>query len=156
MISGNDQAISQTDSAVNRRKHTRQPISLSALVHPNEGRSWLCTIRDFCEEGMLLAGAGGSKSLSATGTEPKSGDSVALHFSVATPEGQKHFRTKATIARITDTGNGIGVRFDEGVPNDAFASLIEFAIASGMMSRSVAEAGNVYGDFADGFCSESP
>lgn len=144
MISGNVQAISQTDSAVNRRKHTRQPISLSALIHPNEGRSWLCTIRDFCEEGMLLSGAGGSKSLSATGAEPKSGDSVALHFSVATPDGQKHFRTKATIARITDAGNGIGVRFDEGVPEDAFESLIEFAIASGMMSRSVAEAGNVY------------
>lgn len=143
-ISGSVPANSQTDSAVNRRKYPRQPISLSALVHPSQGRSWLCTIRDFCQEGMLLSGAGGSKSFSATGAQPESGDAIALHFSVATPEGQQHFRTQATIARITDSGKGMGVRFDEGVPDDAFKSLIEFAIASGMMSRSVAVAGNVY------------
>ena len=66
--SGSVQPISQMDTAnVNRRKYPRQPISLSALVHPNEGRSWLCTIRDFCQEGMLLTGAGGSQSLASTG-----------------------------------------------------------------------------------------
>ena len=150
-ISGNVQAISQMDTAsVNRRKHPRQPISLSALVHPNEGRSWLCTIRDFCQEGMLLTGTGGSKSLAATGAEANPGEQVALHFSVATPNGQRHYRTQATIARVTDAGNGIGVRFDEGVPEDAFSSLIEFAIASGMLSRSAAEAGNIIeGEFSD-------
>lgn len=149
-ISGNVQAISQMDTAsVNRRKYPRQPISLSALVHPNEGRSWLCTIRDFCQEGMLLTGTGGSRSLAATGAEANPGEQVALHFSVATPDGQRHFRTQATIARITDAGNGIGVRFDEGVPDDAFSSLIEFAIASGMLSRSAAEVGNVIeGEFS--------
>ena len=149
-ISGNVQAISQTDTAnVNRRKYPRQPISLSALVHPNEGRSWLCTIRDFCQEGMLLTGTGGSKSLAATGASAHPGDQVALHFSVATPSGQQHYRTRATIARVTDAGNGIGVRFDEGVPDEAFSSLIEFAIASGMLSRSASQAGNVIeGEFS--------
>jgi diguanylate cyclase (GGDEF)-like protein len=122
---------------LNRRKFQRQPISLSALVHPKQGRSWLCTIRDFCQEGMLLTGSAGSKSLIATGAAPAAGDDIALHFSVATPQGQKHYRTKATIARITEAGNGIGVRFDQGMPEDAFSSLIEFAIASGMLSRSV-------------------
>lgn len=149
--SGNVQAISQTDTAtVNRRKFQRQPISLSALVHPDQGRSWLCTIRDFCQEGMLLTGTGGARSLAATGADAHLGDQVALHFSVATPKGQMHFRTQATIARVTDAGNGIGVRFDEGVPDDAFSSLIEFAIASGMLSRSAAESGNVFeGEFHD-------
>jgi diguanylate cyclase (GGDEF)-like protein len=92
---------------------------------------------------MLLTGAGGSRSLAATGAEAQPGEQVALHFSVATPNGQRHYRTQATIARVTEAGNGIGVRFDEGVPEDAFASLIEFAIASGMLSRSAAEAGHI-------------
>ncbi len=150
-ISGNVQAISQTDTAtVNRRKHQRQPLSLSALVHPEQGRSWLCTIRDFCQEGMLLTGTGGARSLASTGADAHPGDQVALHFSVATPKGQRHYRTQATIARITDAGNGIGVRFDQGVPDEAFSSLIEFAIASGMLSRSAAETGNVIeGEFSD-------
>ena len=150
-ISGNVQAISQMDTAnVNRRKYQRQPISLSALVHPDQGRSWLCTIRDFCQEGMLLTGTGGSRSFASTGADAHPGDQIALHFSVATPKGQKHFRTQATIARITEAGSGIGVRFDQGVPDDAFSSLIEFAIASGMLSRSVAESGNVIeGEFSD-------
>ncbi len=150
-ISGNVQPNSQTDTAaVNRRKYPRQPISLSALVHPDQGRSWLCTIRDFCQEGMLLTGAGGSRSLVATGANANPGDQIALHFSVATPHGQRHFRTQATIARLTDSGNGVGVRFSDGLPDDAFSSLIEFAIASGMLSRSVAESGNVIeGEFRD-------
>ena len=149
--SGNVQTITQMDTAdVNRRKYPRQPISLSALVHPDQGRSWLCTIRDFCQEGMLLTGTGGSRSLSATGATASPGDTVALHFSVATPKGQRHFRTQATIARVTDAGNGIGVRFDEGVPDDAFTSLIDFAIASGMLSRSAAEAGEIIeGEFSE-------
>ncbi len=129
-ISGNVRATSQMDAApVNRRKYPRQPISLSALVHPEKGRSWLCTIRDFCQEGMLLTGAGGARSLAATGADPSPGDRIALHFSVATPNGQKHFRTQAAIARITDAGNGIGVIFSDGIPEGAFSSLIEFAIA---------------------------
>ena len=85
---------------------------------------------------MLLSGAGGARSLTATGANPQPGDEVALHFSVATPTGQQHFRTQAKIARLTDTGNGIGVQFDSGMPQDAFDTLIEFAKASGMLARS--------------------
>ena len=94
------------DTGLNRRKFTRQPIQLSALVHPPQGRSWLCSIRDFCEEGMLLTGGAGSRSLDATGAGAKPGDSVALHFSVATPQGQEHFRTQAKVARLLENGNG--------------------------------------------------
>ena len=103
----------------NRRKFARQPIQLSALVHPEQGRSWLCSIRDFCEEGMLLSGGGGTRSWDATGAEAASGDEVALHFSVASPTGQQHFRTRAKIARILDGGNGLGVCFEEGLEEKA-------------------------------------
>lgn len=120
---------------MNRRRFTRQPISLSALVHPAKGRSWLCTIRDFCEQGMLLTGAGAARSLSAAGADPTPGDAIAVHFSVPTPTGQQHFRTQASIARLLDSGNGIGVAFREGLPKPAFDALIEFGVASGMMSR---------------------
>lgn len=42
---------------------------------------------------MLLTGAGGARSLEATVAEAREGDVVALHFSVATRNGQEHFRT---------------------------------------------------------------
>ncbi len=116
---------------LNRRKYARQPIQLSALVHPEQGRSWLCSIRDFCEEGMLLTGGGGSRSLEATGADVQPGDKVALHFSVATPTGQEHFRTQARIARVLDSGNGLGVSFEEGLEARAFETLVEFAVAAG-------------------------
>ncbi len=119
------------DTDLNRRKHPRQPIQLSALVHPPQGRSWLCSIRDFCEEGMLLTGGSGSRSLEATGANAQSGDTVALHFSVATPSGQEHFRTQAQIARILDSGNGLGVCFENGLEEQAFKTLVDFAVAAG-------------------------
>ncbi|MCZ6642482.1 MAG: PilZ domain-containing protein, partial [Gammaproteobacteria bacterium] len=129
---------------MNRRRHARQPISISALVHPEQGRSWLCSIKDFCHDGMLLTGAGGSRSLTATGAQANPGDPIALHFSVATPNGQQHFRTQATIARMLSSGNGIGVRFDDGLAEEAFECLIEFAVASGMLPRSAAVGGETY------------
>lgn len=115
----------------NRRKFTRQPIQLSALVHPAQGRSWLCSIKDFCEEGMLLSGTGGGRSLEATGAQAQAGDPVAVHFSVATPTGQEHYRTQAVVARILDNGNGMGVSFTEGLDEKAYKSLFEFALAAG-------------------------
>jgi len=119
----------------NRRQHLRQPISLSALVHPPQGRSWLCTIRDFCQSGMLLTGAGGSASLSAAGDAYASGAEISLHFSVATPKGQLHFRLPATVARVLDNGGGMGIRYPQGLPADAFDALLEYAVASGTVSR---------------------
>jgi hypothetical protein len=119
------------DTRLNRRKFNRQPIQLSALVHPPEGRSWLCSIRDFCEEGMMLTGGAGSRSLDATGAQTKAGDSVALHFSIATPRGQEHFRTQAKVARVLDGGNGLGVCFESGLESRAFKNLVDFAVASG-------------------------
>ncbi len=119
----------------NRRQHLRQPISLSALVHPPKGRSWLCTIRDFCQSGMLLTGSGGSGSLQASGNAYDAGAEVSLHFSVATPSGQLHFRLPCLVARVLDNGAGMGIRYPEGLPAQAFDALLEYAVASGTVSR---------------------
>jgi len=119
----------------NRRQHLRQPISLSALVHPPQGRSWLCTIRDFCQSGMLLTGSGGSASLLASGSAYEAGADISLHFSVATPSGQLHFRLACVVARVLDNGGGMGIRYPEGLPADAFDALLEYAVASGTVSR---------------------
>lgn len=84
---------------------------------------------------MLLTGSGASRSLTATGADAGTGDAIAVHFSVPTPLGQQHFRTQATIARMLENGHGIGVRFNQGLPQPAFDALIEFGVASGMMTR---------------------
>jgi diguanylate cyclase (GGDEF)-like protein len=80
---------------------------------------------------MLLTGGSGSRALSATGGQTQPGDVVALHFSVATPTGQEHFRTQAKVARLTDAGNGMGVMFDNGLEERALQTLFDYAVASG-------------------------
>ncbi|MEM1432465.1 MAG: DUF1631 family protein [Pseudomonadota bacterium] len=111
-----------------RRRFHRQPISLSALVHPPEGRSWLCHVRDFCEDGMLLAGSSGQR-FDAESTP--SGTAIALHFSVASPDGQKHFRTQPKIVRFLNEGTALGVQFDGGMPDTAYDALRSFTVAAG-------------------------
>src|SRR5262245_20089962 len=124
---------------VDRRSHARQPISIGALVHPQKGRSWLCTIRDFCQDGMLLMGSGGTRSLAATGADPRPGDSIALHFSVPTPNGEQHFRMQALISRVLDSGNARGIRFPTPLQPKAFGVLMDFAVASGMVATGAAD-----------------
>lgn len=121
---------------LNRRQTVRYPIQLSALAHPQRGRSWLCTVRDFCEQGMLLiASAGQRLASSSSGFEPRS--IISLHFSVATAEGIKHFRSRATVVRLAPDGLSLGVRFIEGpggnlLPQPAYRALMDFAVAAGM------------------------
>jgi diguanylate cyclase (GGDEF)-like protein len=100
----------------------------------------LCTIRDFCPGGMLLVGTGGSKSLAATGANAQRGEPIHLHFSVPTPGGDKNFRLAATIARILDGANGIGIRFPEPLGPATYQALMDFAAASGTVAASAADA----------------
>ncbi|MEM9743179.1 MAG: DUF1631 family protein [Pseudomonadota bacterium] len=111
-----------------RRRFHRQPISLSALVHPPAGRSWLCHIRDFCEDGMLLASSRSERF--DVGSVPP-GTSIALHFSVASPDGQKHFRTQPTVVRYLNGGSALGVQFENRMPDPAFDALQQFTVAAG-------------------------
>ena len=119
-------------NAPERRQYTRQPISLSALVHPAEGRSWLCAVKDFCETGLLLMSARSGMPLSSSHPHLSAGDDVSVHFSVATSSGQQHFRSSARIARVTETG--MGVFFADGLPDGAFDAMVDYGIAAGMLS----------------------
>ncbi len=88
---------------------------------------------------MLLTGGVGSRSLAATGAHVDAGDTVAVHFSVATPTGQEHFRTQAKVARVLEGGNGLGVCFENGLEDRAFKDLMEFAVASGTVAPEIDE-----------------
>ena len=84
---------------------------------------------------MLLTGSGGSGSLMASDGVYDSGAPISLHFSVATPSGQLHFRLPCVVARVLDNGSGMGIRYPEGLPANAFDALLEYAVASGTVSR---------------------
>jgi hypothetical protein len=88
---------------------------------------------------MLLVGSGGSRSLAATGATAGRGDEINLHFSVPTPGGDKHFRMAATIARVLDGANSVGIRFPQPLPAGAYQALVDFAVASGTVAGSVAQ-----------------
>ena len=88
---------------------------------------------------MLLVGSGGTRSLLATGAEPRAGDPLNLHFSVPTPQGEQHFRMQAQISRVLDSGNGMGIRFPAPLQPKAFEVLMDFAVASGMVANSAAD-----------------
>jgi diguanylate cyclase (GGDEF)-like protein len=88
---------------------------------------------------MLLVGPGGSQSLDASGANANSGDVINLHFSVPTQTGEQHFRMEAIICRVLNGGTGLGVRFEQPLDGAAFSVLMEFAVASGMVSRTAAK-----------------
>jgi diguanylate cyclase (GGDEF)-like protein len=88
---------------------------------------------------MLLMGTGGTRSLAATGADPKPGDVLNLHFSVPTPNGEQHFRMQALISRVLDSGNAMGIRFPTPLQPKAFGVLMDFAVASGMVATSAAD-----------------
>jgi hypothetical protein len=115
---------------INRRADPRQAVTLKALVHPERGRSWLCTIRDFCQGGMLLMSEG-ARSLEASGSNPKREDGIQVHFTVPTVDGDRHFRLQAFVARVTADGDGLGVFYPDGMDALALKSLDEYAAATG-------------------------
>lgn len=80
---------------------------------------------------MLLAGSRGQK-FDVNAVPP--GTAIALHFSVASPTGQQHFRTQPSIIRYLNGGTAVGVRFGEGMPVAAFDALKAFTIAAGYAS----------------------
>ena len=109
---------------MDKRRSARYPISLNALVHPNEGRSWLCSIQDFCESGMLLVEQGGSRSRrSMPGIE--TGGMVGIHFSVPNNGKERHFRLEGRIVRAMDTG--VGINFPSGMEDAAMTDLLNYS-----------------------------
>ena len=131
---------------MNRRTEARQPIALLALVHPKQGKAWMCTIRDFCRGGMLLSSDPGQPTLAHAGAMLRKDDMVTVHFSVPTGAVQRHFRINAQIARVLDGSAGIGVYVADGVERQALAALTRFA---GVPEPEAGEGPAISGDARD-------
>jgi diguanylate cyclase (GGDEF)-like protein len=111
-------------NSMDKRSSTRYAVSLNALVHPNEGRSWLCMVKDYCESGMLLvAQEGARKRRSMPGIIE--GETVGIHFSVPLESKDQHFRLEGEIVRVMDSG--VGIRFLEGMASDAMDALDSYS-----------------------------
>ena len=92
-----------------KRSSPRYAISLEALVHPQEGRSWLCSIKDFCVGGMLLVEQESTR-VRRTAPTDVSGEKVGIHFSIPTELGEEYVRLKGRIVR--DAHDGLGISID--------------------------------------------
>lgn len=109
---------------MDKRRSPRYPVNLNALVHPNEGRSWLCSIQDFCESGMLLVEQGNGRSRRAMpGID--AGGMVGIHFSVPNKNKERHFRLDGKIVRTVDSG--VGINFPAGTDDDAMTELLKYS-----------------------------
>ena len=107
-------------NSTDKRSSPRYAVSLNALVHPNEGRSWLCTVKDYCESGMLLVAQEGARTRrTMPGISP--GETVGIHFSVPIETKDQHFRLEGTIIRVMESG--VGIRFPNGMASDAMDAL---------------------------------
>ncbi len=115
-----------------QRKTPRYAIDLNALVHPNVGRSWLCSIRDFCEGGMLLVEQEGNRRRSLPGIAQ--GENVGIHFAVPNTSGaDQHFRLEGRIVRVLDSG--VGIAFSEGMDDDAMTALLNHSNSKPIHSK---------------------
>ena len=104
---------------MDKRRSPRYAISLNALVHPSVGRSWLCSIRDFCGGGMLLVEQDTLRRRTLPGITPN--EIVGIHFSVPGTKGDQHFRLEGKIVRVMDSG--VGIAFAKGMDEDALNAL---------------------------------
>ncbi len=108
-----------------RRSEPRHEVLLDAILHPESGRTWPCTIVDFCVGGMLLTGEQGSRRALKACFSPERDDVVHIHFTVPAVTGSRNFRLTAQVARVLD--NGIGVYFPDGMALRAFQALEGYA-----------------------------
>lgn len=112
-------------SVIERRSEPRQEVLLDAILHPEHGRTWPCTIVDFCVGGMLLSGEQGSRRALKACFSPQRDEVVHIHFTVPAITGSRNFRLTAQVARVLD--NGIGVYFPDGMALRAFQALEGYA-----------------------------
>ena len=111
-------------SAMDKRGSTRYVTELEALVHPGVGNSWLCTIKDYCDEGMLLVEQEGKRSPRGE-SGINTGDLVEVHFTVPLETQVDHFHLKGKIVRVMDSG--VGINFPQAVDPKAFEALSIFS-----------------------------
>jgi len=120
---------------MDKRRSPRYAVSLNALVHPNEGRSWLCSIQDFCDGGMMLAALDSSRTRrSMPGIN--AGEDVGIHFSVPDAKGkEKHFRLSGKIVRVLE--DGVGINFAQGMADDAMTALLNYNSSEPITAKAI-------------------
>jgi diguanylate cyclase (GGDEF)-like protein len=122
---------------MDKRSGPRYATLLNALVHPSVGRSWLCTIQDFCSGGLLLGEQDASRSRR---DKPGivAGETVGIHFGVPGEGKDQHFRLEGNIVRVMDSG--VGIKFAKGMDDDVMAALRQFSDSQRLASEPVASA----------------
>ena len=109
---------------MDKRSSPRYAISLDGLVHPARGRSWLCSIKDFCTGGMLLTEQESTR-VRRTAPVGVPGEKVGIHFSLPTAQGEEHIRLEGRIVRVEQ--EGLGISFSEGIDADVMTQLLEYS-----------------------------
>ncbi len=115
-------SLKQSNS--DRRREARIPVTLNALARFRSGKSWVCTIRDFCSAGMLLQGGASALRL-ALGDSDDMGP-LEIRFAVpgdGTAPAQHHI-TGTPVRRMDDA---LGLHFPKGMSDVILRSLIAFS-----------------------------
>ncbi len=118
---------------MDKRRSPRYALSLDALVHPERGRSWLCSIRDFCIGGMLLSEQESTR-VRRTAPVGKPGETVGIHFSIPTSAGEQHFRLEGQIVRVLQ--DGLGISFKDDLDENVMTHLLAYSNKAPLDSKS--------------------
>lgn len=103
-----------------------------ALVNFRSGKSWACTIRDFCSAGMFIKGDPGA--LRQSMGDIDDAGMLEIHFTANDAKGRsRHFQIVGRAARRLD--NAIGVHFAAGLDQEILTALASRAVAESSIRR---------------------
>ncbi len=124
-------------SSSDRRREVRTPVVQDALVHFRNGKSWVCTIRDFCSAGMFIKGD--PSALRQSMGDVDDGGMLEVHFAASDAQGRsRHFHVVGRAARRLD--DAIGLHFATGLDKEILAALATRAVTDAPVVREVRSA----------------
>lgn len=119
-------------SSPDRRREARTPVVQDALVRFRNGKSWVCTIRDFCSAGMFIKGDAGSLRKSMGDVDEVG--SLEIHFTGSDAKGRsRHFQLTGKAVRRLD--DAVGVHFTTGIDKEILAALATRAVVDKSVRR---------------------
>ncbi len=108
--------MAATSKGSEKRRFSRKPTRVEAVLAVGDKTSIQCVIVDFCEQGLFLQ----LQSPSAIGLEKNK--TAKIYFSATTDYGREFFQIDAQIARVAD--DGIGIVF-ENISETMYQALIQ-------------------------------
>ncbi len=113
-------------SVPERRRELRTPVQQDALVKWRTGKSWVCTIRDFCSAGMFIRGD--AFALRRSLGDVEDAGLLEIHFTASDTSGRdRHFQLVGKVVRRLE--DAIGVHFPNGIDQEILAALTRRAMA---------------------------